>query len=120
MQPKPGLKQSRGRCWVIHQIPLDPGHDQPGQGVNLCIGQSPASRNMMPAFDAPPAAGGCGVLGRKDRMPTIGGLFTVLERMSRPHTLGQHLMSVAVDGFLALGAGVGAILGRQGETSPEA
>ena len=52
------------------------------------------------------------MLGREDRMPTVGGLFAILERMSRPHTLGQHLMGMAVDGIPALGASIGAILGR--------
>ena len=97
---------------MIHQIALDPGHDQPGQGINLCIGQSPTARDVMPALDASAAAGGRGMLGREDRMPAVGGLLAVLQRVGRPHTLGQHLMGVAVDGIPALGTGVGAILGR--------
>lgn len=97
---------------MIDQIPLDPGHDQTGQGINLCIGQSPAARNAMPALDAPAAAGGRGMLGREDRMPAVRGLLAVLQRVGRPHALGQHLMGVAVDGIPALGAGVSAIPGR--------
>ena len=97
---------------MIDQVALDPGHDQPGQGINLGISQSPAARDVVPALDAPTAAGGRGMLGREDRMPAVGGLLAVLQRAGRPHTLGQHLMGVAVDGIPALGAGVGAILGR--------
>ena len=105
---------------MIHQIALDPGHDQLGQSIHLGIGQSPAARDAVPALDAPPAAGGRGMLSSEDRMPAVGGLLAVLQRVGRPHTLGQHLVGVAVDGIPALGAGVGAVLGRKGETGPEA
>ena len=60
---------------MIHQIALDPGHDQLGQGIYLGIGQSPAARDAVPALDAPTAAGGRGMLGREDRMSAVGGLL---------------------------------------------
>lgn len=67
----------------------------------------------MPFFQAPPATTGRGVLGDKNRMAAIRGLLAVVDRLGWGQAFGYEVVSMAQDGFDALGLQILKILGVQ-------
>ena len=100
---------------MIDKVPFNPRHDQIGKSVYLRFGEFTAFGQMMPFFDASPAACGGGMLGGEYWMTTPRCLFAIIFRLGRTYPLTQHFMRMPIDGRFTFDPSVGTVFVGQHE-----
>lgn len=105
----PGLPDFMRSDPLSIYLPFNPSHNQGHSIIDFSRIQRPALFDSMPLLNAPPAAGGRGVLGDEDRMPPHGCLFAVILGKIGGNPGIHKIKCVVFDGFEAFGGSVIAI-----------
>ncbi len=80
----------------IH-LPLNPCHQHGHRILLLLLGQLSAGAYMVPFFKATATAATCGVLSKKNGMPSHRGLSSIIRDVSRSQPFGYKILRMPTD-----------------------